>query len=167
MDVLPRLKRDFFCNRSVREGLGLEMSLEDRTIYCDVSLGRQFESETGSILSAMAFGIMDVMMWYSILVNTGKICLTRKAAVDVLKPLEAGRPYKATARFLGIDGRDVRVLAHITDDSDEVCAEADGVFRESKTITPQRIMKGLDFTGTSDEMKQFFQSLLNPHAAKP
>jgi len=138
----------------------MEMFLEGGSIYCDVKLGPQFESETGSILSAMAFGIMDVMMWYSTLVNTGRICLTRKAAVDIFKSLEADKPYRAVSRFLGIDGRDVRVLAYIADESSEVYAETNAVFRESKGITPERIMKGLDFTGTSDEMKQFFESLL-------
>jgi len=161
MDILPRLKGAFFYSEYVREGLGMTMFLEDGTIYCDAKLGRQFESETGSISSAMVFGIMDVMMWYSTFVNTGRVCLTRKAAVDHLKPLEADKPYKAIAKFQGTDGRDVRVLAYITDESDEVCAEADAVFRESKEITPQRMMKGLDFTGASDEMKQFFQSLLD------
>ena len=161
MDALPRLKQSFFFGRTRLDGLTMEMVLDNNTIYCDLNLGGQFEGEAGSILSGMAFGVMDVMMWYAILVNTGRITATRKATVELVKPLEAGRPYRATGKFTGVDGRDLRAEAYLADRSGEVCVEANALFRDSKGFTHAEVLKGFDFTDTSDRIKNLFQSLLD------
>jgi acyl-coenzyme A thioesterase PaaI-like protein len=161
METLPSHKKSFFVSPERLDGLRLKMMWDGDKIRCDLRLDERFENETGTVLSGILFGIMDVMMWCAILVNTGKICVTRTVKADFVAPVEPDKPYKATSQFIRIEGRDVHVAAYIKDDSGNICATVDAIFRENKEIRLEEAMERLDFSGISPKVKQFFQSLLS------
>jgi acyl-coenzyme A thioesterase PaaI-like protein len=161
METLPSYDKSFFVSPKRLDGLRLKMMWDGDRIYCDLRLNERFENETGTVLSGILFGIMDVMMWCAILMNTGKICVTHKVKVDFVVPVELDKSYKATSQFIRIEGRDVHVTADIKDDSGNLCAMVDAIFRENQELSLKEAIERLDFSGISPKVKEFFQSLLS------
>jgi acyl-coenzyme A thioesterase PaaI-like protein len=160
MEIFPSQKDSFFISQERSDGLKLKVMWDDDRVYADLRLGERFSSEADSSSSSILLGIMDVMMWCAILVATGKIGVTRKINAHFIKPVTGDEPIRASGHYINIDERDIHVMAYIKDDSGDLCATADAVFRENKVSVDQAI-KRIDFTGTSSRVQMLFQSLLS------
>jgi acyl-coenzyme A thioesterase PaaI-like protein len=157
---LPVYRDSFFCGTERPEGLELVMTYEDHLVLCDILVDSRFEGYTNVVHGGMLFGILDVMIWYVIFLETRKICMTRKTEAEFLKPVMCDTPYKAKARFLFTDERDVHASAWIENMNGEVCARVDALFREAKDLPIATFIERFDFSITSPEIKEHFLSLL-------
>ncbi len=156
MTRLPAYRKSFFTGRDRPDGLRLELHYASGLVYSDITVDRAFEGYENVVHGGMLFGILDVIMWYAILMETKKICMTRKTETEFLKPVVCGAPHRAQARFLRIEGRDVWVSSWIEDADKERCVEVTALFREPKGIDRERLLSKLDFTGVSPEIREFF-----------
>ena len=163
---LPAYRDSFFCSPDRPDGIQLAMTYEDHSVLCDVFVDNRFEGYTNVVHGGMVFGILDVMIWYAIFMETQKICMTRKTDTDFLKPVMCNAVYKAKARFLAIEGRDVLASAWIENEAGEVCAKVEAVFREARDIPVQDFMEKFDFSYASPEIKAHFLSCLGERAEK-
>ncbi len=114
-------------------------------LHCDIKLNEQFGNETGAVSNGILLGIVDAMMLYAILADTGKVFLARKVGVDFVVPLELDKTYRATVQFLKNKGEDVYTSACIKDDSGNICATFGAVFRENKQVPIEEAVGNLDF----------------------
>lgn len=163
---LPAYNDSFFCSPDRPDGIQLTMTYEDHSVLCDVLVDTRFDGYRNVVHGGMIFGIMDVMIWYAIFMETRKICMTRKTDTEFLKPVMCNAVYKAKARFLSIEGRDVLAAAWIENDEKEVCTKVEAVFREAKDIPVDTFIERFDFSYTPPEIKAHFLSLLNEPAGE-
>ena len=133
MSRLPVNKGSFFVDPGRKDGLRLTLAYEDDTVACDLKVDTRFQGYEGVVHGGMIFGILEVMMWHAVRVKTGKVCMTRKTDMDFLKPVFCNTAYKARARFLKIDEKDVYASAWIENENHEICAEGTALFREKLT----------------------------------
>lgn len=165
MDVLPVFKASFFLDQKREDGLRLRVIYEGDHVYTDFQLSDRFQSETNSLYDGIFFGIMDVLMWYAILMKTKKICMTKKITVEFLEPLLCDAPYRAKSKLMDVKGKDYHVAAWTEDGKGKVYARVDALFREGKDISIADIFHDFDFSETTPEMKEFFQSFLKKEKA--
>ena len=156
---LPVYRDSFFCGTERPDGLELTMTYEDHLVNCDLYVDRRFEGYTNVVHGGMTFGILDVMIWYVIFMETKKICMTRKTESEFLKPVMCNDHYKAKAQFLFVDDRDVHATAWIEDKEGAVCAKVDALFREARDLPVSTFINRFDFSVTTPEIKQYFLSL--------
>lgn len=157
---LPAYKYSFFCGTERPDGLQLAMTYEDHMVVCDLLVDNRFDGYTNVVHGGMIFGIMDVMLWYVIFMETKKICMTRRTEAEFLKPVLCNTLYKAKAQFRRISDGDVHASAWIENESGEMCAKIDALFRESKDIRLHSLEEDFDFSTTTPEIKKHFLSLL-------
>jgi acyl-coenzyme A thioesterase PaaI-like protein len=156
MTRLPVYRKSFFTGQDRADGLRLDLHYASGLVYSDMMVGRAFEGYENVAHGGMLFGILDVIMWYTILIATKKICMTRKTEVEFLKPVACGAPYRAQGRFLGTEGRDFWVSSWIEDAQEERCVDVKALFREPREIDRERLLSKLDFTGVSAEIRELF-----------
>lgn len=159
MEVLPVYRASFFVNQQREDGLRLRILYDNDLVYCNMTIDRRFEGYDGVVHGGMLFGILDVIIWYAILMETKKICMTRKTDMDFFKPVLTNTTYKACGRLLRVEERDYWATAWIEDQGGERCAQVTALFRESKNIDYDDFVKNLEFRDTSPEMKEFFLSV--------
>ena len=78
-------------------------------------VGDAFQGYENVVHGGMVFGVLDVIMWYAIIMATKKICMTRKTDTDFFKPVVCGVTYRAQGRLVRVEGRDVWAFAWIED----------------------------------------------------
>jgi len=159
MSLLPVYKSSFFVSPHRPDGLRLKMTYANGLVSTDMSIGTGFEGYEDVVHGGMLFGVLDVIMWYAIFLESGKVCMTRKTDMDFLKPVMCDTSYRAAGRLLSIEERDVWAEGWIDDKSGERCAQVKALFREAKIIDYKRFMASFDFTGVSDPIKERFISL--------
>lgn len=157
---LPVYRDSFFCGTERPDGLGLTMTYENHSVLCDLFVDTRFEGYTDVLHGGMVFGIMDVMIWYAIFMETKKICMTRKTETEFLKPVMCDTHYTAKARFLYIDERDVYAEAWIENENGEICAKVNALFREARDMPADDFINRFDFSITTPEIRDHFLSLL-------
>lgn len=158
--VLPVYKDSFFCGFNREDGLKLQMMYEPGLVYCEVNLDSRFEGYTDVLHGGMIFGILDVIIWYVIFMETKKIGMTRKTRMEFFKPVMCGSPYIAKGQFLKIKDRDIHATAWIEDNKGEIYAKVDALFREGKDLPVDHFINKFDFSRTNPEIKKYFLSLL-------
>lgn len=158
MSLLPVYKNSFFVSQQRLDGMRLKMRYGRGLVYTDMSIGSAFEGYEDVVHGGMLFGVLDVIMWYAIFLETGKICMTRKTDMDFLKPVMCDTPYRAQGKLLRIEDRDVWATAWIEDGQKERCAQVSALFREAKSIDYERFMASFDFAGVSAPMRERFMS---------
>jgi acyl-coenzyme A thioesterase PaaI-like protein len=161
MGVLPVYTDSFFCGFERKDGLQLKMMYDKGVVYCDVNIDNRFEGYTDVLHGGMIFGILDVILWYAIFMETKKICMTRHTEMDFLKPVMCNTPYIAKGKFLSIKKRDVLATAWMEDQNGEIFARVNAIFREAKNISVESFIGKYDFSRTSPEIKQHFYSLIH------
>ena len=107
----------------------------------------------------MIFGVLDVILWYIILMETKKMAMTRKVEMEFFKPIMCGTHYRAQGKFIRIEKKDIHASAWVEDENGEVYARVNAIFREGKETNMTAILERLDFGDTSPELKEFFLSL--------
>lgn len=161
MEVLPVYRASFFVNQHREDGLRLKVlyDKDNDLVCCNMNIDTRFEGYDGVVHGGMLFGILDVIIWYAILMETKKICMTRKADMDFFKPVLSNVTYKACGKLLRVEDRDYWATAWIEDQSGERCAQVTALFRESKSLDYDDFVNNLEFTDTSPEIKEFFLSV--------
>lgn len=165
MSKLPVYTDSFFTSKKRPDGMGLAIVYENGVVYTNMFIDGRFEGYKGVVHGGMVFGILDVIMWYTILLNTRKICMTRKTEMEFLKPVLCNTMYRAEARLVRVEEKDVIVSASVQDAGGERYAEVDGVFREAKGLDIAEFVHSFDYTESSPEIREFFYSLIPPKTA--
>ena len=160
MGVLPIYKRSLFCSPNRADGLGLTMTYENGLVQCRVLVDNRFEGYEDVIHGGILTGILDTMIWYSILLDGRRICMTRNIDIDFFKPVLCNRPYGAKSRFLGVEGKDVHAEGWIEDENGEVCTRLTGMFREAKDVPLSTIVNRFDFSRAAPEIKDYLFALV-------
>jgi acyl-coenzyme A thioesterase PaaI-like protein len=158
--ILPVYKDSFFCGLERQDGLQLKMMYDKGIVYCDVNINNRFEGYTDVLHGGMIFGILDVIIWYAIFMDTKKICMTRHTEMDFLKPVLCNTPYMAKGKFLSIEGRDVFATAWVEDSNGEICARVNALFREAKDIPVEDFVNKFDYSQTPTGIREHFFSIL-------
>jgi uncharacterized protein (TIGR00369 family) len=156
---LPAYGQSFFLSPARKDGLQLTMMYEDSCVYTDFFVDSRFEGYTNVVHGGMIFGVLDVILWYIILMETKKIAMTRKVEMEFFKPIMCGTHYKARGKFIKIDKKDIHASAWVEDEDGEVYARVNAIFREGKETDMAAILERLDFSATAPELKDFFLSL--------
>ncbi len=156
---LPAYGQSFFLSPKRKDGLQLTMMYEDGCVYTDFFVDRRFEGYTNVVHGGMIFGVLDVILWYIILMETKKMAMTRKVEMEFLKPLMCGVHYRAQGKFIKIEKKDIHASAWVEDKNGEVYARVKAIFREGKETDMAAILERLDFSTTSPKLKEFFLSL--------
>jgi uncharacterized protein (TIGR00369 family) len=159
MEILPTYRGSFFCDLNREDGLKLKMMYEKGLVSCTISVGTRFEGYTGVLHGGMIFGILDVIIWYVIFMETKKICMTRHIEMDFLKPVMCNSSYVAKGKLLKVKGKDFHASAWVEDEKGECYAKVDAVFREGRDITADDFLERIDFGQTSPETREYFLSL--------
>jgi hypothetical protein len=160
MNILPVYKASFFLNQKRKDGLKLRMMYAGDHVCTDFQIGEQFISETDSVYNGILLGIMDVLMWYAIMMQTKKICMTKKIDIEFFVPISCNVPYRAKSKLLSYDEKDFHVTAWIEDSSGQVCTRVAAVFREGKGVNLKEIIYDFDFSETTPEIKELFNSFV-------
>jgi acyl-coenzyme A thioesterase PaaI-like protein len=160
MNLLPVYKASFFLNQRREDGLKLKVVYAGDHVYTDFRIDDRFRNETDSVYNGIVFAIMDVLMWYAIMMETKKICVTRKTDMEFIEPVSCNIPYRAKSRLLSHDQRDIHVSAWVEDENGRVCTKVTALFREGKGANIAEIIKDFDFSETTPEMKELFYSFI-------
>ena len=160
MSLLPFDRESFFTGKNWPDGPPLRLHFDEGRVYADITLDRNFEGYENVVFGGMLFGILDVIMWYSIVMGTRKICMTRKTDMEFLKPVMCGITYRAEGELLRVEERDVWATAWIRDKAGERYAQATALFRQAKGVDNARSVSRFDFSGVSPEIKEIFLSAL-------
>jgi len=160
MTVLPVYANSFFLSKERPDGMGLTVLHENGIVYANMIVDSRFEGYKGVVHGGMVFGVMDVIMWYTILLNTRKICMTRKTEMEFLKPVLCDTMYRAEAKMVGVEDKDVLVSAWVQDAQGERYAQVNGIFRETKGLDVGGFVNSFDFSQSSQEVKELFYSLI-------
>ena len=169
MSLLPFDRESFFTGKNWPDGPPLRLHFDEGKVYADITLNRNFEGYENVVFGGMLFGILDVIMWYSIVMGTRKICMTRKTDMEFLKPVMCGITYRAEGELLRVEERDVWATAWIRDKTGERYAQATALFRQAKGIDNSRAGSRFDFSGVSPEDQRDFPvrfnliTLYHPH----
>lgn len=155
---LPAYGKSFFLSPARKDGLQLTMMYEDHCVYTDLFVDRRFEGYFDVVHGGMIFGVLDVILWYIILMETKKMGMTRKVEMEFLKPIMCGTHYKAQGKFIKIEKKDIHASAWVEDKNGEVYARVNAIFREGKGTDIPAIIRRLDFSDITPELKEFFQS---------
>jgi uncharacterized protein (TIGR00369 family) len=157
--TLPAYGQSFFLSPKRKDGLQLTMMYEDSCVYTDFFVDRRFEGYTNVVHGGMIFGVLDVILWYVILMETKKMAMTRKVEMEFFKPIMCGAHYRARGKFIRIEKKDIHASAWVEDEHGEVYSRVNAIFREAKEIDMAAILERLDFSTTAPELKEFFLSL--------
>jgi acyl-coenzyme A thioesterase PaaI-like protein len=157
---LPAYKKSFFLSPERPDGLQLQIFHEDGIVYSDLFIDNPFEGYAEVLHGGMIFGILDVIVWYAIVMRTKIVAMTRKAEMEFYKPIMCSSPYRAKAEMLRIEDRDIISTAWIEDPAGEVYARLNAVFREAKGLVMDAFIDRFDFSTTTPAIKDYFLSLL-------
>ena len=131
-------------------------------IWGDFELDERFVGEAESTLSPFLCGIMNLFMRCALLVNSGKNLVEQSIDTDFIRPVEPGRPYRATSQIIRIDDNETYAAAIIRDSSGNTGATANGVFRQNKeqmiAAVPSQLStveSETDFEGTESQGEHF------------
>jgi uncharacterized protein (TIGR00369 family) len=134
------------------------MMYEDGLVYTDLFVDRRFEGYTNVVHGGMIFGVLDVILWYVILLETRKMAMTRKVEMEFFRPIACNTHYKAWGKFVRIEKKDIHASAWVEDENGEVYARVNAVFREGKKINLQEVANRLELDSATPEMREFFLS---------
>jgi acyl-coenzyme A thioesterase PaaI-like protein len=162
MNLLPVYQKSFFMGQHRPDGLQLKMRYHKGVVYTDVTVSDAFQGYEGVVHGGVLFGILDVLMWYVIFIEARKVCMTRKVDMDFFRPVLCGKPYRAQAKLLRIEDRDVWATGWIEGPDKERCGQVTALFREAKDVDYQKIVTRMDFTDVSAEIKKLLLSPLQP-----
>jgi acyl-coenzyme A thioesterase PaaI-like protein len=160
MNILPFNKTSFFLSQKREDGLKLRVIYAGDHVYTDFQIGEQFQSEMDSLYNGILFGIMDVLMWYAIIMQTKKICMTKKIDIEFLEPILCNVPYRAKSKLINSGKKDIHATAWIEDNNGKVYSKVTALFREGKDMNATEFIDNFDFSETTPEMKEFFNSFL-------
>jgi hypothetical protein len=159
MNTLPVYKESFFFSQKREDGLKLQAVYTGGHVYTDFKIDEKFQNQEDRPYNGIIFGIMDTLMWYALIMQTRRICMTRKTIIEFIAPMPCNITYRAKGRLLDVDEKDFRADGWIEDKDGRLYARASALFKESRTANIQDIIKSFDFSETTAEMREFFGTL--------
>jgi acyl-coenzyme A thioesterase PaaI-like protein len=155
---LPSYSKSFFMGKERQDGLQLDACYEDGRASIDFFVDSRFQGYPNVVNGGITFGILDVLLWYAILIDTKKMAMTRKVEMEFFKPILCNIHYVALSETTGIEGRDIKACAWVEDASGEVYARVTAIFREGrgKGIDAETTLSHLDYSNVPTEIKEFF-----------
>lgn len=160
MTILPVYANSLFASRKRPDGIGLDILYDNGVVYTNMLVDERFEGYRGVVHGGIVFSILDVLMWYTILLGTRRVCMTRKTEMEFLRPVLCNTLYRAEGKLIKVEDKDVFVSAWVQDAQGERYAEVNALFREAKGPDIPELVDALDFSRTSPEIKDFFYSLI-------
>ncbi len=157
---LPAYKKSFFLSPEREDGLKLQIFHDNGIVYSDIFIDNRFEGYAEVLHGGMIFGILDVIVWYAIVMKTKIVGMTRKAECEFFKPIMCSTPYRVKGEMLRIEDRDIISTAWFEDASGEIYARMNAVFREGKGFAMDAFIDRFDFSSTTPAIKEYFLSLL-------
>ncbi len=159
MEILPAYRESFFFSQKRKDGLRLHALYTGDHVYADFRIDERFKNEVDRPYNGILFGIMDSLMWYALIMQTGKICMTRKTTIECFTPIPCNITYRAKSRLLDVDEKDFYADSWIEDQDGRVYTKVSGLFKESRNTNIEDVINNLDFTDTTPWMRDFFNSL--------
>jgi len=159
---LPAYKRSFFLSPEREDGLQLQMHYEDGIVYSDLFVDNRFEGYAEVLHGGMIFGVLDVIIWYVIFMRTKKIAMTRKVEMEFFKPVMCNSLYRAKGDLVKIEEKNIFATAWVEDAAGEIYARVNAIFREGKDFDVAAFIDRFDFSTTTPNIRDYFQSLLEP-----
>lgn len=157
--LLPGTKTCFFCGRATG-GLALELHYIDGVASCEFTPRETFQGYDGMLHGGIITGIIDEVMWWTLFMETKKICATWKIEVEFKRPVVCGNAYHASGHLLpATSNADYFTTGIIEDESGKACAIGSASFRMMRGITLEDMREQLDFRGVPPEMLSLFQSM--------
>jgi acyl-coenzyme A thioesterase PaaI-like protein len=157
---LPAYRDSFYCGTERPDGLGLTLTYHNHLVHCDLNVDKRFDGYRNVLHGGMIYGILDVMIWAAIFMETKKICMTRKTDAEFIKPVMCNTLHKAKAQYLYTEDRDFHASAWIETTKGEMCARVDALFREAKDLPLDEFIGRFDFTVADPAIKDHFYSIL-------
>lgn len=154
---LPSYKKCFFCGRD-SDGLHLKIAYKGGICSCDFVTDGAFQGYRGVAHGGIVSGVLDELMWWTILVETGAMCFTWKMDIEFRRPVACGETYRAVGSYQGVRHGNYQVSAHIEDASGKVCAKAVGMFRKARDMSNEELFRNLDFSESSQQIKCLLKS---------
>ncbi len=154
---LPTYKKCFFCGRD-SHGLHLKIAYKDGICSCEFVTDGAFQGYRGVAHGGIVSGVLDELMWWTILVETGAMCFTWKMDIEFRRPVMCSETYRAVGSYQGVRHGNYQVSASIEDASGKVCAKAVGVFRKVKDMSNEELFRNLDFSESSGCMESLLRS---------
>lgn len=139
----------------------LRVLYEDGLVWVDLTLDSRFEDYRGHghVEQSLVFGILDEIIWYSVVMQLGKISMTRLVTVNFYQPLLCHNSYRAMSKVTGVQDNDICVAAWVLDEQGKRYIEVEGIFKEARKVPVQDLLKNFDFAECSQDTKDFFYSL--------
>ena len=159
MELLPSYGKCFFCGRNSK-GLHLRIEYAEAVCSCDFVTDDTFQGFHGVLHGGILSGVLDEIMWWTVFMETGAICVTWKMHVEFRKTVFCGKAYRAVGRYQSVDRGNYHVSGSIEDDSGKICTTAVGVFREPRDANKDDFFRNLDFSESSKEVKSLLRSRL-------
>jgi len=156
--ILPGYKKCFFCGPATG-GLGLEIEYDDGKASCEFTAHEKYQGYDGMLHGGIVTGILDEVMWWTLFMETKKICATWKIEAEFKRPILCGKMYHASGQFVSSTHNTYYLSATIKDDAGKLCAQGNASFRRTRGFTMEDITKHLDFRGVPSEIRSLFQSL--------
>ena len=159
MEFLPRYRGCFFCGPD-GDGVKMQMQAVNGMVFSVFTLDEKFQGYDNVAHGGIVTGILDEIMWWTIFVETRKICLTRILETEFLRAVYCGSPYRAEGHIVGQDRRGIHASAGIKDYDGKVAARAKAVFRVAQDIPRDAFAEKLDFLHVSSELKEVLLAAL-------
>lgn len=156
--LLPGYKKCFFCGPATG-GLELELHYADSKATCKFIAHEKFQGYDGMLHGGIVTGILDEVMWWTLFMETKKICATWKITAEFKRPVLCGKNYRASAQLLSTTHNTYHLSGIIEDESGKLCAQGNASFRRSRGFTLENITEYLDFRGVPPEIRSMFESL--------
>ncbi len=153
--LLPGYKKCFFCGPATG-GLALELQYQEKSAICEFVAPEKFQGFDGMLHGGIVTGILDEVMWWTLVVEKKVICATSKIEVQFKKPILCGCEYRASGCCEETTGHTYVVSGKIEDESGHICARATGSFRAIGRFTMDDIVKYFDFRGVPPEIQSLF-----------
>ena len=154
--TLPTYSKSFFAGKKREDGLKLAPFYKDGCASVDFYVDRRFQGYPDVVNGGITFGVLDVLLWYSILIDTKKVAMTRKVEMEFFKPILCNTHYMALSKTTDIEGKNIKAVAWVEDSEGEVYAKVDAIFRQGKGLDARTILSRMDFTNVPLQMKDFF-----------
>jgi len=161
MSTLPWNRASFYTSQDRIDGMKLKILYENGVVFANIVLDRRFEDYDGHADQNIVFGILDEIIWYSILLKTKSLSMTRRVSVSFNEPLQCDKEYKAIGKVIKIEDTNIFVKAWVQDIFEKHYVELNGVFKYAKNISNEEFLKNFDRTECSREIKDFFLDLAN------
>jgi len=159
MTVLPWNKASFYTSQDRKNGLRIKVMYRAGSVYSDIVIDPRFADYNGFVDRSLVFGIMDELIWYTIIMGLKKMSMTKKVIVEFYKPLRCNVSYRVEAAIDSVEGKEIFVTAWVQDTDGRDYIKIKGIFSEFKNAPVQDFLKSFDFSDSSPEIRRFFRSL--------